>query len=235
MNPKNFNLRKLSRIAGLLYLFVIAGGIFSEVFVRQRLFVSGDAFTTLQNILENEMLYRWGFAVGLFYLICNIPILMIFSLLFKRVHLPLTLLLIFYFLVGHTVEIVNMLNHYAPLDVLDASKELSLLDEETVAYSVFLPLNYFNTGFAISLVFFGCYCLSIGALILKSNFIPKSIGVLMAISGTCYLINSFSIFLFPDFASSLFPFILLPCFVAELSLATWLLIKGVAIKMSDAF
>ena len=235
MNQKNFNLRKLSRIAGLLYLFVIAGGIFSEVFVRQKLYVSGDALTTLQNILENEMLYRWGFAVGLIYLICNIPLLMFFSLLFKRVHLPLTLLLIFYFLVGHTVEIVNMLNHYAPLQILDASKELSLLDEETVAYSVSLSLNYFNTGFAISLVFFGCYCLSIGALILKSNFIPKSIGVLMAISGTCYLINSFSIFLFPDFASSLFPFILLPCFVAELSLATWLLIKGVAIKMSDAF
>ena len=34
----------------------------------------------------------------------------------------------------------------------------------------------------------------------------------------CYEINSFAWFLFPGFAGKLFPFILVPCFIAELSM-----------------
>jgi hypothetical protein len=43
----------------------------------------------------------------------------------------------------------------------------------------------------------------------------------------CYLINSLALILSPPLSSRLFPAILLPALVAELSLALWLLIKGV--------
>jgi hypothetical protein len=49
----------------------------------------------------------------------------------------------------------------------------------------------------------------------------------MAIAGICYLINSFSHFLAPAFAATLFPGLFVPIFVAELSLALWLTVKGV--------
>jgi len=49
----------------------------------------------------------------------------------------------------------------------------------------------------------------------------------MQIAGTCYLVNSFALILTPSLASRLFPAILLPSFVAELSMALWLLLKGV--------
>jgi len=54
------SLNLLSRTAGVLYLIVIAGGIFSEVFVRQELMVYGDPITTANNILKNESLYSMG-------------------------------------------------------------------------------------------------------------------------------------------------------------------------------
>jgi len=50
--------------------------------------------------------------------------------------------------------------------------------------------------------------------------------VLLAISGLCYLINSFANFLSPAFAAHLLPYILLPG-VAELLLALWLVVIGV--------
>jgi hypothetical protein len=51
--------------------------------------------------------------------------------------------------------------------------------------------------------------------------------VLLAFAGLCYLTNSFANFLSPAFAAHLFPYILTPCFVAELSLCLWLLVIGV--------
>ena len=42
--------RKVARVAGLLYLIIIIAGIFAEFFVRQSLFVPGDAAATAQNI-----------------------------------------------------------------------------------------------------------------------------------------------------------------------------------------
>ena len=57
--------RVQARIAGFLYLIVIVGGIFAEIFVRGRLVVHGDAAATAHNIVTHEMLYRWGFAIFL--------------------------------------------------------------------------------------------------------------------------------------------------------------------------
>ena len=49
----------------------------------------------------------------------------------------------------------------------------------------------------------------------------------MQIAGVCYLINSIALLLAPELQAALFPAILLPAFVAELSFALWLLVKGV--------
>jgi hypothetical protein len=55
--------RLYARIAGALYLIVIVGGIFAEIFVRGRLVVHGDAAATAHNIQAHELLYRLGFVV----------------------------------------------------------------------------------------------------------------------------------------------------------------------------
>ncbi len=48
----------------------------------------------------------------------------------------------------------------------------------------------------------------------------------MAAAGICYLVNSFAGFLAPEFARTLFPFILLPPLAGEASLALWLTLLG---------
>ena len=51
-------------------------------------------------------------------------------------------------------------------------------------------------------------------------------GVLMALAGLCYLLNSFALLLAPALASALFPFVLMPAFIGELCFALWLTFKG---------
>lgn len=90
-----------------------------------------------------------------------------------------------------------------------------------------LSIRSHSIGFGIALIFFGIECIILGYLIVRSRFMPKSIGVLMQIAGGCYLVISFAVLLSPPLSSRLFPAILLPSIVAELSLALWLLVKGV--------
>jgi hypothetical protein len=61
----------------------------------------------------------------------------------------------------------------------------------------------------------------------KSEYFPKTLGVLQLIAGLCYLTNSFALLLAPALAAKMFPTILLPAFIGELSTCLWLIVKGV--------
>jgi hypothetical protein len=80
-----------------------------------------------------------------------------------------------------------------------------------------LALQHIN-----NLVFFGFYCLLIGYLILRSTFLPRILGVLMAIGGLGWLT-----FLSPLLANYLSPYNLAPGILGEGALTLWLLVKGV--------
>src|SRR2546422_2944598 len=69
-----------------------------------------------------------------------------------------------------------------------------------------------------SLVFFGFYCLLIGYLILKSTFLPRPLGALMAFGGLGWLT-----FLSPSLADHLSPYNFAPGILGEGLLTLWLL------------
>lgn len=89
-------------------------------------------------------------------------------------------------------------------------------------------------SFSITMTFFGFYCMLIGYLTLKSAYLPRLLGVLLAVGGVGYLINSSANFLSLGFAPHLFPYILLPGFGAETLLCLWLLVKGIDVSKWQA-
>ncbi len=222
-NKKLVSLHKLSKIAGLLYIFVIAGGLFAEIFVRQKLIVSNDPISTANNILSNEMLYRCGIVVTLFYLMCNVLLIGIYRVLFEKKRKKWIPILIFFFLIGHTIEMVNLVNLISPLNLLHSASNLDGMEKETANLMAYLSLEDFGTGLAIALVFFGAYCLIVGHILKSFSGFASSLAYLMQLAGICYIANTFCLLLFPDFAGHLFPFILLPCLIGETCFALWLL------------
>lgn len=221
--------RHLARIAGGLYLIVIVAGIFAEIFVRERLMVAGDAAATAHNIQANELLYRLGFAAEIIASSCNMPLAVIFYDLFKVVNRRFSLLVVFFTLVGTAIESVSLLAHFAPLLLLGSGPSLTVFKAEQLQTLAYTSLQLFEHGFAIALVFFGFYCLALGYLILRSTFLPRIIGVLLAIEGLFYLINSFANFLAPEFAAHVLPYLMVSG-VAEISLCLWLLVMGVNVQ-----
>ena len=225
MNSNN----KLARAAGFLYLVTIIAGGFAEAFVREGLTVYGDAVATAQNILASEQIYRFGFVADLVCIICSIFLSLIFYILFKPVNRSLSLLALLFGSVACAVMAVNLLNQLAPLLLLHNTSYLKVFTIEQLQTQSLFFLHLQSQGYNISLFLFAFYFPIIGYLVYKSNFLPRLLGVLYALAGAGYLVNSLAWFLYPNLAAFLFPYILLPAFIGEVSMSLWLIVKGIKI------
>ena len=219
--------RQLARIAGALYLAVIVAGLFAFGYVPATIFVSGDAAATAHNIVAHEQLYRWGLVAHMVVLPFNIPLAVIFYELFKVVNRRLALLDAFLILVGTAVEGANQLNQFAPLTLLGGGPYSSSLTGQQLQVLAYMPLDSASIGYDIQQVFYGLDILAAAYLVYMSTFMPRPVGVLLAIAGLSYLFYSFADFLSPAFAGHLVPYIQFPGGIGELSLSLWLLIAGV--------
>ena len=179
--------------------------------------------------MTHDLLYRLGFAAEVFYCACNVPLILLFYDLFKVVNRSVALLVVFFSLVGTAIESASLLAHFAPLVLLGSQRYLSAFTAEQLQTAAYMSLRLFEYGFAICLVFFGFYCLSLGYLIFRSTFFPRIIGVLLAIQGLLYLTNSFANFLAPGIAARVFPYLAASA-VAEISLCLWLIVVGVNVS-----
>ena len=163
-------------------------------------------------------------------LVCAVPLALIFYVLLKPVSRNLALLAVFFNLVSIGVEAFIKLNLLAALFLLDGSDYLKTFEASQLHSLAFLSVKLHSSGYNISLVFFGVNCILWGYLMFKSIYFSRILGVLLTITGICYIINSFSWFLAPTIAVKIYPGILLPCLVGELSLCLWLLFKRMNIQ-----
>jgi Domain of unknown function (DUF4386) len=216
-----------ARIGGMLYLVNIVVGFFAIGYVPGVIVVANNAAATSANILSHELLYRLGIVAHIIILLTNIPLAVIFFHLFRIVNKNVALLVVFFTLVGTAVEAVNLLNQFAPLLVLRDGLQQNVPTPEQSQSFVLGLLRLETVGFNLALIFFGSYGVCAGYLIFKSTFLPKFIGIFLAFGGICYLFYSFAIFLSPQFATHLVPYIQIPSGLAELTFCLWLLLAGV--------
>jgi hypothetical protein len=211
-----------ARMAGVFCLLTILMGVFSELFITGRLVVSGDAAGTAANILAHEPLFRLGFASDLLAIVCYIVVTALFYNLFEPVNRSISLLTAFFSLAGCAIGAVSCLFDLATLNVLGGAQYLSVfkMEQSQALALMFLKLRGQTTN--IGLVFFGFYCLLIGYLIFKWIFLPRILGVLMALAGLAWLT-----FLSPPLANYLSPYNSALGLLGEGSLTLWLLIVGV--------
>jgi Domain of unknown function (DUF4386) len=216
-----------ARVGGLLYLVIIVAGVLGELFVRGTLVVSGDAAATAGRILASESLWRLGIVGDLVMHLCDVVVMWAIYVLLRPVSRNLALLALLFNLIQTAVLVANKLNLLVPLFLLGDATYLKAFDTAQLQAWSYIAVKTHDYGFGIGLIFFGFVCLVEGYLIRRSRYLPSLLGVLMQIAGACYLVNSFALLLAPAFEARIFPAILVPCFIAELALALWLLVKGV--------
>lgn len=217
---------RVARLAGALYLGTIVFGLFAEIGSRGSLIVGSDAAATARAIVANEVLFRAGLVADLAMLACYVVVTTLFFDLFRRVHEGVSRMAAAFSLIGTATLAADSLLLLAPLRLLPTTPYLSALGEPQREAAALLALKVHGDGYDLSLVFFGIYCLMLGWLAWRSNFLPKVIGALMALAGACYILNSVADLAAPAFAHMLSPHLMDPTLIGEAALALWLLAFG---------
>jgi len=218
--------RRLARTAGALYLVNIVAGAFAIGLVPAKLIVP-DPSTTAHNIQAHEMLYRLGLTAHVVVTLTNVPMALMFYELFKVVNRRLALLDVFFVLVATAIEAAGLLNQFVPLVLLGDDRYAKDLPAAQLQALAHLPGDLSGIDYSIYGIFYGFDILCVCYLVATSGFLPRAIGVLLAIDGVAYLVNGFTNLLAPGVAAHLTPWINVPAPVGEGSLCLWLLIAGV--------
>jgi hypothetical protein len=210
---------KARMAAALWVLYVAMSGLAG--FARRGLIVSGGAAATATNILAHEPSFRLAFAADLLAIACYIAMTAVLYGLFKPVNRTVSLLASVFSIVGCTIQGSACVFEFAPLIVLKGAQHLSVFKMEELQALAYIFFKLYSQAYTIALVFFAFFNLLVGYLAFKSTFLPRILGVLMAVSGIGGLT-----FLAPSFAAKYFPYILATA-IGEGLLFLWLLVAGV--------
>jgi hypothetical protein len=180
--------------------------------------VSGDATTTANNIMANELLFRMGIAGSLITQLFQIVAVLVLYQLFKSVNKNHAVLIVILGLAGVPIAMLNELNKFAALILLDSADQMMF----------FLNLN--EQGIFIASIFWGLWLFPQGNLIYKSGYFPRILGVLMGLAGFSYLLGSFLHFLLPSYQALSSVFELLTN--GETLFMVWVVFKGAKIPES---
>lgn len=211
-----------ARLAGAIYLAVIVLGGWAEGMVMNNVVVPGDDVATIQAILAHSTLWTWGLTANLVIPLIAVVQLWIEYMLFRPAGRGLALLFLLLNLASLAVESVSKLFQLMVLPLASGTSGAGV-DQALASFA----LMAHGVAFNIALVFFGAACLVSGAIIWRSGYLPRFVGVLMQLAGLSYLVAAFAELLAPSFARAINPGILLPVLIGETSLCLWLLVKGV--------
>jgi hypothetical protein len=215
-----------ARLAGVLYLINILCGFSGEMLIRARFVVPDNPAATAHNLLAHQFLFRISIAGDILMHLTDVPLIVLFYLLLRPVSRDLSLLAACFNLVQTSMLVANKVTLSSAIALLTrAPGAFSTPQLQQLAYDA---LTLHEDGFAIGLVFFGVTCLVTAWLLWQSGYFPRTLGILQAIAGICYLLNSFALILSPPVAAKLAPFVLPPSGLCELGTCLYLLIRGLS-------
>jgi Domain of unknown function (DUF4386) len=217
-------LRQAALIAGFGYL--LSPVTTAEFSIMPKLVVPGNIEQTVLNI----GVHRGMFVAAIFcYLITfleDVVIAWALYILLAPVNRSLSLLTAWFRLIYTAVVLFAWLNLVAVFRLLTTPDYLTVFGAGPLRAEVKLRLDSFRWDWSISLVIFGIHLVLLGYLIYRSSYIPKIIGILLAIDGVAWVVDSLSPYLYPN-AHLGFLFIF---YFAELIFLVWLLVRGWKIK-----
>jgi Domain of unknown function (DUF4386) len=205
---------------GILLISILAG--LANFGVIEGLVTTGDATQTAHDLLASEGLFR--LAVAAFVLVALLDVMVAWGLyaFFRPVSQEVSLLAGWLRLAYAAVFAVAVSQLTGALHLLRTPDNMHTFTPDQLRTQALLKIADFRDIWTVSLVLFGAHLLLVGYLIYRSGFAPKLLGVLVAVAGAGYLVDSFGALLFSGYSLSIGAF----TFVGEFLLMIWLLIKG---------
>lgn len=219
--------KKNARIAGLWYLAIAIFYSFSMIYVDSAFYVSGDTASTVKNIQASGLIFRLGFFSCLLGHVSFLFLANALYRLFSPADKNLSRLMVILVVAGVSVAFLNRLHQLAALLILGSPSLLSAFEADQVNALAMLFLDIHRHGEVTAILFWALWLLPLGVLIIKSNLIPKTLGVLLILTCACYLVDFVLFFFFPDLIYAFDAPLSVIETVSEVAFILWLLIWGV--------
>ncbi|MFZ1745454.1 MAG: DUF4386 domain-containing protein [Nitrospirales bacterium] len=215
--------QKTARVAAFVFLIIFFLGMSTELFIRPGMIVPGDAAATVKNIAASEALFRLSIVSDLVRQMFLLLLPLVLYKLLKPVNKNIASLMVVFALVSVSISMLNELNHFAVLLLSIGVGSLTAFnpDQMNALAMFFLELRKYGTFIPQVLSF---WVFLLGYLVFKSGFLPRILGILLMLGGSCYTISAVLFLLFPNFDAAILG---LFAFIGESVFYLWLLIMGV--------
>lgn len=220
---------KAARVAGAVYLSLVATGPFTLLYLPNKIIVKGNATATVNNILSHEMLFRVGVIAELVGAVIFICLGVALYRLLSGVNKTQASLMVAFVLVSSSVAFVNVLNNIAALILARGDDFLAIFEKPQRDALAMLFVRLHGQGNVINELFWGLWLLPLAWLVYKARFLPRFLGVWLAIDGFAYVILCGTGILAPQYQGRLFS-LFQPAFFGELAFMLWLLVKGAKVR-----
>jgi Domain of unknown function (DUF4386) len=218
--------RNPGRVAGFWYLLLCLIGPLRLIYIPSKLFVHGDAPATVNNIAAHQLLFRLGIAGDLACAVILIFLVMAFYRLFQGVDKNLAVLVvIFGGVMPALINFVGVVSDGGALLVARNADFLSVFDKPQRDALALLFLHLRDLQNTAAEILWGMWLLPLAALVYRSRFLPRFLGVWLVINGCAYILLSLTGIFWPQVQNSVFAYSQ-PALFGELALMLWLVIKG---------
>src|SRR3989454_4475178 len=227
------SIKNPARFAGLLYVLVSIVGFFAMGYVPDKLIVHGNATATANNIAAHEMLFRLGIAGALIGQAGFIFVALALYDLLKGVNQRHASLMVTLIVIQIPIAFLNELNSIAALVLVRGADFLSIFEKPQREALAMLFLNLHFHGFVVAEIFWGLWLFPLALLVYRSRFLPRFLGVWLAIAGFAWVILSLTGLLLPQYQDKVDTYSQ-PALFGEIALMLWLVIKGARPPAPDA-
>lgn len=216
--------RLLARSIFVLAVLEGQAHVWGQMRIPGRLVVQTDAAATAANILGNESLFQVGLALSILAVVFNVARTVLNYVLFRPVGKTVSLLLAFFGLIAVGLQAASILFELPVLVILKHGQLFRGFDVAQLQSLSLIFLKWNAQASNLYLAFFGLCCILGGYVVWRSTFLPRVLGLLLAMAGLGY-----STYLWPPLATYLYPYNL-ALGVGELLLGLWFLVFGVDVE-----
>src|SRR6266478_4251313 len=213
------------RFAGLLYVVMSIFGFFAMGYVPSKLIVHGNATATASHIAASETLFRLGIVAQLIGMAGFIFVALALYDLLKGVNRRHASLMVLLIVVSVPIAFLNELNSIAALVLVRGADFLSIFEKPQREALALLFLNLHFQGLVVDEIFWGLWLFPLALLVYRSRFLPRFLGVWLAIAGFAWVILSLTGVLLPQYQDKVDTYSQ-PAFFGEIAFMLWLAIKG---------
>jgi hypothetical protein len=225
--------KRLSRIAGVLYLLVGIFGGFAEGYVEPKMYVAGNAAATVGKVVANAGLLRMGVVADLLDGTIFVFLALSLYILLRHVHKSAARAMVVLVALAAGMTCLVALFEFEGLRVATGAVDLAAFGTASSNALVLLLLDTQHYGLLIAQIFFGLWLVPLGYLAYKSAMFPKALGGLLVVGGACYLVDMLAAFLVPDVSKAIHGYVTIPSAIAEIWMVGYLLVVGVKTRKSD--